>query len=226
MPHCTDDYHVGAARDVVVPGLDGVQQFVGHSNMTLFLEQLKMTFASVTRIALSGSSSGGQGAIANLPQARRIFGSETSMILYVDSGPPVPGAETRGILRAMTELWGADQTLLSECGVSCGDSTDIFFDYFAWMVETFGADVAIAMSAFLNDPVETYEFGISVDTWLAQLRLLRSKFLNGKKSCTFFVDARGHMLTNSMYTTTAGALTLADWLGLVLDDRPCHVGPS
>ena len=49
VPHCTDDYHVGNARDVVVPGLQGIQQFVGYANMSLFLEQIKAKRAGTDR---------------------------------------------------------------------------------------------------------------------------------------------------------------------------------
>ncbi len=225
VPHCTDDYHVGSARDVTVPGLRGVQQFVGHANMSLFLEQIKAKFSGPTRVVLSGHSSGGQGAIANLPQVRRAFGRETNMILFVDSGPPVPSSETRGILTAMIELWGADQTMLSECGEACGEPANFFFDYFAWLVKTYSGEIHFSFSAFLNDPIEIREFGISQDAWVTHLESVRSEILDGSQSSTFYHDSRGHTVINSMYTIRVGELTVAEWLGLVLDDKPQHVGP-
>ena len=146
------------------------------------------------------------------------------MVLFIDSGPPVPSSEIRGILTAMIELWGADRTMLSECGEACSDPINFFFDYFAWLMNTYsGIDVAI--SAFLNDPVEIREFGISQDEWVTHLQSVRSKILDRSKSSTFYHDSRGHTVISSMYTIRVGEMTVAEWLGLVLDDKPRHVGP-
>lgn len=226
VPHCTDDYHVGTARNVIVPGVKGAQQFVGHSNMALFLEQLTALFDDATRVVLSGASSGGQGAIASLPQVRRAFKSRTSMMLFIDSGPPVPSSEAHGILSAMVGLWGADRSMLVECGAACSDPTNFFVEHFSWLVRTYGGEISIALSAYINDPVEINEFGISEDDWVAHLELVRSDILYGNNSSTFYVDSRGHIVSDSMYATRAGALTLADWLRLVVGDKPLHVGPK
>jgi hypothetical protein len=225
VPNCTDDYHIGAARDVTVPGLYGVQQFVGHANVALFLREIKANFGGATRVVLSGASSGGQGVIANLPQVQHAFGSETNIFLFIDSGPPVPSSETQGILSAMVELWAADQTMLSECAEACSDPANFFFDYFSWLVETYDTEIDVALSAYMNDHVETREFGISEDAWVVHLEFLRSEVLNGTSSSTFYVDSMGHVLTRAMYTTKVGELTLADWLGLVLAGKSQHVGP-
>ena len=225
VPHCTDDYHVGSARDVSVPGVPGVQQFVGHANMALFLKHIRARFSGVKRVVLSGYSSGGQGVIANFPQVRRAFGSETQMVLFIDSGPPLPGSETRGILPAMLNLWGAGDTMLSECGKSCGKPDDFFVDYFAWLVDTYGDDLDIALSAFMEDPVEMREFGIDREEWATHLESVRKEVLEGSNGSTFYHDSRAHTYVNSMYTITAEGLTVAGWLGLVLDNRPEHVGP-
>ena len=119
----------------------------------------------------------------------------------------------------MIELWGADQTMLSKCGESCNKPENFFFDYFVWLVDTYNDELDIAFMAFLDDPVETREFGISIDTWDAHLRSLRSKTLHGTNASTFYHNSRGHTVINSMYTTKVGDVTVADWLRLVLDHQ-------
>jgi len=216
VPQCTGDLHSGMTRNAFVAGIEEPQQFVGHLNMALILEQIKARFSSPARVVFGGAGSGGQGAITNFPDVRRSFDLKTRMTLMIDSGPPVPSTETRGIRRAM-ELWGAAEALSSECDDACDDPENLYFDYMVWLADTYSGDLDIVMSAFTRDPVEAAALGMSQDEWEAYIAAVDSRLLPTAGLYHFYADRSGHAFTSSgMYSVPVGGGTFASWLSRVV----------
>jgi hypothetical protein len=224
VPQCTGDLHSGTAHNVTVSGVAELQQFVGHLNIALFLEQIRARFPNPARVVFGGAGSGGQGAITNFPDVRRAYRPETTMTLLIDSGPPVPSTETRGIRRAMSGLWRAADVLSSECNDACTDPSNLYFDYLVWVANTYSGDLDIVMSAFSSDPVEAAEFGISEDEWESHVAAVDGRLLPTAGLYHFYADRPGHAFTSSgMYTVTIGGQTFASWLNRVLAGELVHL---
>jgi hypothetical protein len=87
IPYCTGDVHFGTRKNAFVPGLATAQQFVGYSNMRLFMSRIVPTFKSkVSRVLFTGASAGGFGAALNFSMVQDAFG-DVRVDLVDDSGP-------------------------------------------------------------------------------------------------------------------------------------------
>lgn len=125
VPYCTGDIHAGDNPAGIVPGLtDGgaadPQQFVGYTNIGLYLTRLSPTFTSLTRILLAGVSAGGFGSTANYQQVAQAFPG-TVVDLLDDSGPFLEDPYLATCQQeAIEQLWAVDRTILQACGTDCG----------------------------------------------------------------------------------------------------------
>ncbi|MFY0539225.1 pectin acetylesterase-family hydrolase [Nannocystis pusilla] len=58
VPYCTGDVHSGDRTDVEVPGVEGLQQFVGYRNVTAYLDRVVPTFEAAPNVLVTGVSAG------------------------------------------------------------------------------------------------------------------------------------------------------------------------
>ncbi len=124
----------------------------------------------------------------------------------------------------MLGLWGADETLLSECGEACNDLDDFFFDYLIWLADTYSGDLDIVMTAFANDPTKAAEFGIGTDAWQAHIELVDAEVLRDAGLYHFYSLGEGHAMTgNGMYTPRVAGQSFAGWLTKVLAGELLHL---
>src|SRR5262249_10207514 len=125
VPYCSGDVHVGDARDVAVPGVDGVQQFQGRANLRRFLEYLRpLVVSSSERIVLTGVSAGGIGALLNFGFVQRVF-AMVPVALVDDSGPVMSVAHVPACYNKLRrQYWGFDRTVIAECGDDCDPQGD------------------------------------------------------------------------------------------------------
>ncbi|MEM1054462.1 MAG: pectin acetylesterase-family hydrolase [Bacteroidota bacterium] len=86
VPYCTGDLHGGTISDVRVDGVPSVQQFVGHRNVELYLDQLEPFVLTPRRVLVAGGSAGGYGTLLAFDDVARRF-PNSELFLLNDSGP-------------------------------------------------------------------------------------------------------------------------------------------
>jgi len=116
VPYCTGDVHFGTRKSAPVPGLTGAQQFVGYTNMQLFMGRIVPTFKSkVSRVLLTGASAGGFGAALNFSMVQDSFG-DVRVDLVDDSGPPFDDQYMPPcVQKRWRDQWGFAGSLPPDC---------------------------------------------------------------------------------------------------------------
>jgi hypothetical protein len=116
VPYCTGDVHFGTRKNATVPGSTATQQFVGHTNMELFIGRIVPTFKSkVSRVLLTGASAGGFGAALNFSMVQDAFG-DVRVDLLDDSGPPFDDQGMAPcVQKRWREQWGFANALPPDC---------------------------------------------------------------------------------------------------------------
>jgi hypothetical protein len=131
VPYCSGDVHIGDAQDVTIPGVTGVQQFHGRSNLEAFLKRVVPTFAKADQVLLTGVSAGGFGASSNAEFVQDKFGA-IPVTMIDDSGP---GFSQQFLPKCEFDLqrmyWGLDSTLIALCGSDCTADGDFAVEYAA-----------------------------------------------------------------------------------------------
>lgn len=109
LPDATDDFHLGTRPDAAVPGVDGVQQFVGGSNARLAVEATSELVERPRAIVVAGLGGGGLGAVRHAGTVRDAF-PRSGVRVLVD-GFVLPLGDQLGsncLLDAMIRRWGAE----------------------------------------------------------------------------------------------------------------------
>jgi hypothetical protein len=120
VPYCTGDVHAGDRVTTYGSGSGAVTwRHVGRANLAAYLRRLAVTFTEPPRVAVTGSSAGGFGALANYDAVRAAWPAAAALLLD-DSGPPLLAADTTPALAAAwREAWGLDPLLDPLCGEPC-----------------------------------------------------------------------------------------------------------
>jgi hypothetical protein len=115
VPYCSGDVHFGTKKDGSVKGLSG-QQFMGYSNMKLFISRIVPTFAGkLERVILAGSSAGSLGALLNYSMVQDSFGS-VHVDVIADSGLPFRDKYWPACLQQRyRDNWGFADSLPADC---------------------------------------------------------------------------------------------------------------
>jgi hypothetical protein len=118
IPYCTGDVHFGTRKDVMLPGVNSAQQFVGYFNMQKFIGRIVPTFKDkVSRVVLTGASAGGFGALLNYSMVQDAFGSVLVTVLndsapsFADSDKSMPVC----LQKSWREIWGLNAAMPSDC---------------------------------------------------------------------------------------------------------------
>ncbi|MFW6067769.1 MAG: pectin acetylesterase-family hydrolase, partial [Myxococcota bacterium] len=240
VPYCTGDVHAGLAEDVEVPGVDGLQQFVGYRNVGLFLERIVPTFPDAEVVLLTGVSAGGFGAAANAEQVQRDFGS-TPVVLLDDSGPPMSSEFIRPCLQAQwRELWGLERTMLADCQWDCPDPDDFVLDLAAHIAGAHPENAGGLFSHRQDSVIRLFygfgreECGASIpgtmpaedfERGLADFR----GFMQDRADNfgTYHIEGESHTCIGGgcFYDTDEAGVPLTDWVADLIDGQVAHVGP-
>jgi Pectinacetylesterase len=123
VPYCSGDIHAGSRRNVQVPGVNGVQQFMGFVNYGLFLQSFGPGFQNAGTVLLTGSSAGGFGTLINFDRTQEYFKSAGAKVLAVtDSGIPFRDQYMATCLqKKWRTLWGLNDAIPAACGPKCFD---------------------------------------------------------------------------------------------------------
>jgi hypothetical protein len=242
VPYCSGDIHAGAQPNGQVPGVDGVHQFVGRSNLSVFLKRLVPMFASAQQVLLTGSSAGGFGASANWSFVQREFGA-IPVTMIDDSGPLLSqNYAPKCLADSQLKIWGLAQGALADCGAACtGDDYALkLLDYSAKRAKAPGG----LISSDSDDMIRRF-LGIGTNNganncmgnlvWTpmpaadfqAGLLAYRERAKGYPNFGTFFPSSSEHtwLASDSLYSASAGDLKLVDWIrGILQGKTAVHAG--
>ncbi|MCP4503107.1 MAG: hypothetical protein GY822_24485 [Deltaproteobacteria bacterium] len=229
FPHCTGDLYTGSNANSGI----GVE-FVGYTNIGLFLDDVVPYFANASRIIVSGSSAGGYGAAFNYARIQERFPNAKSDLL-VDSAPAVnTSIFTAAVQNEQRAIWGLTANLPAGCGDDCSDQEAFFLHLLDAYPESNFAVVASLGDATLRGfaqlgsatplvefPVATYTAGIQSFYDVAKDRSnFRLYAVDSEKHVFFYDDPFG--------SVTSEGVRLVDFLDDALDDNAtwAHVLPA
>lgn len=227
-----------------------VHQFLGYRNMEKFIGRIVPTFSSVTRVVVTGSSAGSFGAALNFSMIQDSFGN-TPVTVIGDSGAPFTDMYMPACMQSKwRETWGlALPPDCTECQHPDGGGLLGFADFL--MRKHPHANVAListmddqVMRLFFSvglqncanydtaDPVQITLFQ-SATTYMPAtqyeggLNELRSLYQSTNRLATYYMtgDLHQHIFRPTFYTTTAGGVTMSQFVTNFLGGTIAQVGP-
>ena len=242
VPYCTGDTHAGTNAAAMVPGVPGLQRFVGHLNMQRFLQRVVPTFRDATDVVLTGVSAGGFGAVSNALLVQRAFGNQLKVKLVNDSAPALSAAVVPECLQQkFRTLWGLDRSLLADCGTACPRQDDYSQSYALFVAQTLGDRPTGLISSTRDGVLSAYYGGgrnncsgttlqdsVPSNEFQQDLFLFRERSRVTPNFGTFFVDgtAHGWIYKPEFYTQGVGEVKIVDWFARIVNSQaPGHVGP-
>lgn len=251
VPYCTGDVFAGQKPNGTVPGFDGPQQFVGYTNIGLFLESFGPSFANAEKVLLTGSSAGGFGTLLNYDRTQEFFNQWNIRVYGVtDSGIPFRDKYMPACLqKRWRDTWNLDAALPKDCtacfradGGGLAEGLGDYLFHNKYKDRALGGLISSVedgiIRAFFGAGNDDCKADPGTNTILSALNLggysgqeyrdgLKDvvDFVGKDKISTYFIDSWEHMhLWRARYYQAVGGVTIADWLGKVLEDKPTHVG--
>lgn len=247
VPYCSGDIH-GGDNDVVLAG--ALRHFHGYSNVTKYLERWVPTFASVSRILVTGISAGGFGAGLNVEQIAEAFGPSRQYVLIDDSGPPLSkNAMPPCLQKTFRQTWALDKTILAACGADCPHPDDFARDWIAHIAKKYPTAHAGVFSNTRDSVIRAFMgFGWGNGVYDActgtpsmvpgdvyQQDLLDFAAGYSQRVSTYFVGPARvlnglglwHTVLRSptYYTTSIDGVSVPAWVSGVIAGNVQHVGP-
>jgi hypothetical protein len=245
VPYCTGDIHIGDKENVTIPGVDGMQQFVGRRNLEAFLKRVVPTFKDADQVLLTGISAGGFGAISNWEFVQWAFGT-IPVTMIDDSGPTMSNQFVPQCLYDLNlKYWGLDNTILKLCGSDCDAGGDYTAQYAAHVGKRLQGQFGGLVESN-QDQVIRWFFGIGTDNgkndcmgalattpmdgMLFEQGLLdfRTRAMaNSPNLSTYFPQSNQHtwLYDASLYSCTTSNVRLIDWVSDIVAGKPAsHVG--
>lgn len=135
IPYCTGDVHSGSNPNGFVPGVEGVQRFVGYQNLQTYLGRLGDRLERADRVVLSGVSAGGFGTIGTYGLFAEAF-APTPVDVLDDSGPLLRddaaySPELQSFQRFLWNLGPSIPDACPECTQLNGDGIENVLPYYA-----------------------------------------------------------------------------------------------
>jgi len=251
VPYCSGDVHIGTARDSTIPGVAGLQQFMGRDNLRQFLARLVPTFRDAEQVLLTGASAGGIGALMNYELVQAAF-ADAPVTVIDDSGPVMSTRFVPGCVNQLRRgYWGLDHTILTACGADCDPSGGNFMvDYARHELRSAAAPQRMhgLIESAADEVIRSY-YGIAtnngkndcqgtlgltpMDPQTFELGLLdtREQLQGAAPSFgTFYPAGTAHtfIMSPSFYSQTAGAgVRMVDWVrDIVTGRQAAQVGPG
>ncbi|MDB4990833.1 MAG: hypothetical protein JWN04_6011 [Myxococcaceae bacterium] len=227
IPYCTGDLFVGD-KVTTVPGVQGVQSFVGYKDMELYFNYIAKRLVPMLgerpEVKLSGLSAGGYGALLNASRLRTALPASVPLSVLDDSAPPFDSTLFLGCQQQRwSDTWGLQNTVVRDCGPSCSTSN--------WMNPAFvqllntQPNVGFALASRSDDQVIQAFSYLFTSLWCAKdpteaeytagLLRIRSQ-LNASRpnnGATYFVRGTDHCFLNDhrYYDSSVNGYTLKGW---------------
>lgn len=226
VPYCTGDVHGGSAPDATVPGVDGVQQFVGHQNIEAYLAVLRPVFDDPDKVLLTGSSAGGFGTLVNFAQVADTF-DNADLTLVNDSGPVFfdDAVFSPALGGAFVQLFNFPAAFPADAAALFQpDGLQNVYAYYDGRYP----DATFGLSSYLQD--ETIRFFFGIDPLTGQpVEITGEQYENGLGDLntmapaswgTYFAPGTDHTFLRFPDRYPG---TYADWLGSILDGNATDV---
>ncbi|MDB4988150.1 MAG: hypothetical protein JWN04_3328 [Myxococcaceae bacterium] len=253
VPYCTGDVHFGTRTNVMVPGVDKPQQFVGYRNMEKFIARIAPTFKDkVKRVVLTGASAGGFGTLLNYSLVQDAFGDAARVIGLDDSGPPFPDVDEPVCMqKRWRELWGFADAFPKDC-TECMQADGgglgkypVFLqkkhpNYTFGIVSSMQDEVIRAFYASgLNDcsgfdtadPAPAVLISFPAAEYTAGLGALRSQYEPSGAFSSYYINGlfsstyHQHIWRPRFYEAAQGTTTIAQWATDLIAGKMTQVGP-
>ena len=231
VPYCTGDQHNGDATDVEVPGVAGLQQFVGRRNMERYVDWLAPYFGDRDRVLLTGSSAGGYGALYNSGLVAEAF-PDAHVAVIDDSGPLFEDDAVLSprLQRRLRALYDLDANLPDGFPDRDGDGLAAAYAAFAerYPDVTFGLlsfDADATVRTFLGPDALDAETPSPLDAGLFRAALYDEVARLPEGWGAYVVPGEGHVLLDDPFVLNTfwygpEKPSVFSWLGNLLDGRP------
>ena len=230
VPYCTGDVHGGSAPDAMVPGFPGVQQFVGHQNVGLYLDLVEPVVGDPGKVLLTGSSAGGFGSLVNFAQVADRFDA-SERYLVDDSGPiffanDVLSPTLAGQFSALYNFpasFPADASALFQ-----PDGLQNVYDYY----DERYPDATFGLSSYLEDQTIRFFFGfgqpdeITGEEYAAGLVDIEE--MAPESWGTYYAEGTDHTFLRfpDRYAGSVNGTVYADWLADIINGEATDVAPA
>jgi hypothetical protein len=238
VPYCTGDAHGGSSPNASVPGVDTPQQMVGYMNMQRFIGHIVPTFQGAGQVLLTGTSAGSIGAGLSYNQVQDAFGA-TPVTLVMDSAVPFSDAYMAPCLQqTWRDLWNFEALLPPEC-TDCRNPDGggllnlVFFSAQKYPNARLGiisANEDDVMRFFYSFGLDDCHGGGSYPDGLyteAVTDLRAQAVPYSAQFASYYVNGIHHMYEqfDDFYAPLSGGLSIAQWLGALLEGTAQSVGP-
>ena len=218
VPYCTGDIHSGDVVQTYDATGSPTRTFahVGHKNVLAYLERLGATFPTAPKIAVTGSSAGGGGAVVNYPDFRRYW-PDATMYLIDDSLPFFEsGVIEDALLLEQAHAWDSQVLLDGICGGSCGDDLSKLH---AGLAASFPHDRMALLSSEQDQVISQFD-QISGPRFEEALTALQTDVLVPSTTWQTFTHAGSShtMLADVAAHTTSGGTNVESWIALMVND--------
>jgi hypothetical protein len=224
VPYCTGDIHAGDAVQTYTSGSSSkVIHHKGRANVAAYLKRLYATFKSPGKIAVTGSSAGGGGALFNYP-AFRAYWPTTPMYLVDDSLPMLEGNSIVGTLR---DAWYTSWNLAPYADPLCPGCKDDLSLLMKTLSQKWPKDRMALLSSQQDKTIRTY-FQLQPAAFQTALEALDKDVLDPTPNFRhFIVTGETHTMLGAPANFTAGTTALPAWLGQMINDDAAwnSVGP-
>lgn len=216
VPYCSGDLHFGNTPSINYAG--NVRSHRGYTNLSAYLERLRVTFPAASRVVLAGSSAGGFGAALNWSRVQQVFGG-IRVDLIDDSGPFMPAsvvAPGSTSEQARYTNWNLATTLPAGCSGCATSGIDNIYTYNATALPNSRG----ALLSTNADATNSSFFQITQPAFTAGLSLMLTNRWDPYPNRRYFiVNGSGHVLLTNL-GQSSGGVTLETFLTRMLSDDP------
>ncbi|MEM6785458.1 MAG: pectin acetylesterase-family hydrolase [Bacteroidota bacterium] len=241
IPYCTGDVHSGSNPNGFVPGVEGVQRFVGYDNLQTYLGRLGERLDRADQIVLSGVSAGGFGTVGTYELFAEAFAPRPVDVLN-DSGPLLrdDAAYSPELQLFQRFLWNLEPSIpdgCTDCNQPNGDGIDKVLTYYA---NTY-PDANFGLLSYEQDSVIRFFNGSVLPTCTPENplgclipgqtfedALYDLREILPENVGTYYVPGEAHtfLLGEQFYTTSVDGLPLTRAVQRFLEGKTLGVPPT
>jgi hypothetical protein len=247
VPYCTGDVYAGTTPNspvitsTAVPPLPP-QQFMGYANLGLFYQSFGPGYLDSVKVLLAGSSAGGFGTLLNFDRTQQFF-SNSIVYAITDSGIPFRDQYLEPCLQKnWRDLWGVDKILPPDCTECFHPDGGGLTELSTYILQKYPGRVLGGGVSSNQDEVMKLFFGAGLnectmpalfamgsyplDRYPLGLTDFIENVLGGDKAGSYMTEGttHQHLFRPRYYEENGVGMTLAAWVGEILNDNPVHVG--
>jgi hypothetical protein len=213
VPYCTGDVHVGATDRSYAEGTRVIHHR-GARNVDRALGWARRSLPEPRVVVAAGASAGAYGAVFHTPRITTLFPG-ASITTIGDSGVPLLDGYP-----AILERWGAGPVLRTAPTAADGEPLTLELAYRNARTNPRVRSVAVITSD--SDAIQSAFYLVSGSPAFRErmYTLLDSLETVGVRSFVVAGTDHGLLRTDAFYRYSAGGVSLADWIGQVVAERP------